>query len=186
MLVRTLQGTSYTFTSSSERRYRSRAFAWKVRRPTRHHSPLSSFVLSSAPPPVLLDAVHSHSAATNRFTASGHGPLGPSLTFHPRGFTPPRRFTPASRPQVYCNLKPEGVRCVSPLEHPPVRPESLPGPMVLVPATHAPFEEISLVSSPDRITATCCPPAVHPESDLGPRRIPFRCLTTLDHRCRTH
>lgn len=33
--------------------------------------------------------------------------------FRPRGFSPPRRFTPHIRSRVYCTPKPERVRCVS-------------------------------------------------------------------------
>jgi len=83
----------------------------------------------------------------------------PVRTFRPRGFSPPRRFTPQQRCQVYCNLIPARVRCVS------VAPSSLcpasqtQGCMSAFPATCAPLEE---PSSSTAVPHHCgqCPPAV--------------------------
>jgi hypothetical protein len=47
---------------------------------------------------------------------------GLDISFHPRGFSPPRRFPPASRLQACCILVPEGVRRVS-LEAPTTESE---------------------------------------------------------------
>jgi len=73
-------------------------------------SPLIGFVLVGAPLPTYRLCVHSPTTLPppfGRARVKWHG------AFRPRGFSPPRRFTPRSRPWVCCAPKPDGIRCVS-------------------------------------------------------------------------
>jgi len=73
-----------------------------------------------------------------------------AVSFRPRGFSPPRRLTPCSEPQAYCNLMPARIRHVSRTPHP-----SCP------PGTEAPYQTV-------RTTLFVPRNAVH-----TPRRIPL-------------
>jgi len=126
--------------------------------PTLVDPPLLGFVLVCAPPSTYPPRVHSPTASPR--------PFGPCAarhpdSFHPRGFSPPRRFAPHGGPRVCCAPKPNEVRCVS--RHPPPDRASRSRPAwtgVPIPATRfTPFEEFPSPAAVPRHRGRC-PPAV--------------------------
>jgi hypothetical protein len=77
----------------------------------KHVLPLLRFVLvcELALRPIFLSCVHPRRHCCHRSVRRCQA----TDTFQPRGFSPPRWFTPHIRSRVYCTPKPERVRCVS-------------------------------------------------------------------------
>lgn len=69
--------------------------------------PLLGLAHEGAPPPTYPVCVHSRAALLPLF---GLTAATRSDTFRPRGFPPPRQFTPHTGSQVCCTLQPAGVR----------------------------------------------------------------------------
>lgn len=118
-----------------------------------------------------------------------------AVPFHPRGFSPPRWFTPCSEPQMYCNLMPDKVRHVSRTEHPssPLdaeAPDQTVRPPLLVPrnAVHT-LRRIPLASSRTAslrpLPSCCCRPSSTPDTErrqLSSIRSSLA-LPSREHKC---
>lgn len=136
-------------------------------------TPLSSPELRSleCPSSDMPRAVHSHAMSTSRHHALGRDHLWPRHRVPPSWFFTTSADCSSSWFQVYCNLVPEGVRCVSPWSTDPHDPKvdgtDGPGPRNARTLRRIPPS----FSSPGPITVACMHLLPLLQSVLHPRRV---------------